>query len=168
MEAKLRIDFHLYITIYLYHNMLPIRLPFQERAFKIKEIDGASYIWDLVRRKYILITPEEMVRQHILHLLIESYGYPKGLIGVEKWIQIDKMRKRYDIVVYDRDLQPFLLVECKAPQVAIDESTVFQIMHYQQKMQSAYLMISNGSYSFLARVKGSEIEWLDAMPAYPE
>lgn len=146
--------------------MLPIVLPFKERSFKIRQVDAYKEIWDVCRKRYVILTPEEWIRQHVIHLLIDDYQVPRGMISVEKRVHIGRVSKRYDIVVYDRTLNPFLLVECKASGVAITEDAIRQISHYQKELQSVHLLLTNGSYSFLGAIKDNRWQWLQEMPAY--
>ncbi|MDP5120322.1 MAG: type I restriction enzyme HsdR N-terminal domain-containing protein, partial [Spirosomaceae bacterium] len=94
--------------------------------YKITESDGKSVIFDIIRKKNIVLTPEEWVRQHVIHLLIANYGYSRGLFQVEKGTSYNSLQKRTDIVVYNREGSPHLLVECKAPEIKINQYVVEQ------------------------------------------
>jgi len=115
------------------------RYPF---TFKIKE--NKRYIFDIIRKKEILLTPEEWVRQHCLHFLMEEKKYPIGLINVEKKIEIFGKQKRYDIVVYNKTGTVAVLVECKAPKIEINQGVFDQIARYNLSVDSTYLMVTNG------------------------
>lgn len=147
--------------------MQPINLPFKEREFRIKESNSGRSIWDICRRTYVALTPEEWVRQHLIWVMVEDFAYPKGMIAVEKWLQLDRVRRRYDIVVYAPDMQPYMLIECKAPSVPITKEALHQISHYYSKVPAKYMMLTNGSYSFVAEVLEKELRWLKEFPAYP-
>ena len=148
--------------------MQSINLHFKDRNFKLRIQNGIEEIWDVCRKKFVQLTPEERVRQHLIHLLIEDFHYPKGMIAVEKWIVAGRLRKRYDLVVYGKDLKAFLLIECKAPNVPIAEATILQISNYQKTIKAPYLLLSNGAFSFLSTVRNNEIIWLDKLPNYEE
>lgn len=141
-------------------------LSFPEHTFRYRQRDSKRYIFDFIRKKYVLLTPEEWVRQHILVYLCEVMQYPKGLISVEKEIAVNGLKKRYDIVVYSADHKPWMLVECKEPQIPVSESTLQQLLRYHQTLQCPYWMLSNGSQHYCAAVHGQEVLWLEGLPAY--
>lgn len=147
--------------------MHPISLPFRDRDFRFREVATGREIWDICRKKYVVLNPEEWVRQHIIHALVFDLKYPAGMIAVEKTVLLEKVRRRYDLVVFAPDLSPFILIECKAPSVPISEQTLLQISHYYTKMPAAFLMLSNGSYTFVAGSQSGRLEWLPALPDYP-
>lgn len=148
--------------------MNPIHLPFKNRAFKIIEKVDKKWIWDSIRKKYLVITPEEMVRQHIIAVLVEDFQIPRAVIALEKMVIVGKLKKRFDIVVYDSNTAPWLLIECKAPNVSLSDDTIMQALSYIQPLQAPHFMISNGSYTFLASLDktSASIHWLDHMPKY--
>ncbi len=110
---------------------------------KTREIEGKIQIFDRVRKKYVALTPEEWVRQHLLNLLVEHLQYPAGSIRVEGGLRYDKLHKRSDILVY-KDTQPFFLIECKAPEVAINKQTIAQASIYNKTLKAPYMAVSNG------------------------
>ncbi|MEL6674979.1 MAG: type I restriction enzyme HsdR N-terminal domain-containing protein [Bacteroidota bacterium] len=107
-------------------------------------IDGQEKIWDIVRKRWFVSQPEEEVRQHVLHFLAQDKGIPLSRIGVEKEIRYQQLRKRFDIVVFDRSGKPFLLIECKAPEVPINQNTLNQIARYNVNLQAPHLLLTNG------------------------
>ncbi|HLO46179.1 MAG TPA: type I restriction enzyme HsdR N-terminal domain-containing protein [Leadbetterella sp.] len=119
---------------------------------KIKEIDGKAYIFDIIRKKYIYLTPEEIVRQNFLDYLISEKKYSKNLIKLESQIKYNTLEKRSDILVYDISGQPFLLVECKADSVAINQKTIEQASRYNLQMKAPYLCVTNGLKTFCFEV----------------
>jgi hypothetical protein len=144
--------------------MIPIVFP--EYDFKIKQEEGRSFIFDLVRKKYVILSPEEWVRQHILHYLVGAMQYPRGLISVEKEIIVNRLRKRYDIVVFSPDRIPWMLVECKEPAVAISDQTLKQLLRYHQTLQCPFWMLSNGRQHYCAQIRDAGPKWLAALPSY--
>jgi hypothetical protein len=129
---------------------LQLNLPFY--SFKIKEIDGLLCILDTFRRKYVALTPEEWVRQHLLHHLHNQYAYPKHSIAVEKQLKIGTLIKRFDALVYNQYTQPAVLIECKAPDVPITQQTFDQAARYNTVLNAPYLLVSNGLQHFFCRV----------------
>ena len=139
---------------------------FPEHQFKYRQQNGQQLIFDLIRKKYVVLTPEEWVRQHILVYFTEILQYPKGLISVEKEIRVNNLKKRYDIVVYDDEQQPWMLVECKESGIPIREETLQQLLRYHHVLQCPYWMLSNGAQHFCAAVSGTQVSWLNELPAY--
>ena len=119
-------------------------LNFERYPLLIKNKENKRYIFDIIRKKDIVLTPEEWVRQHCVHFLIKEKKYPLGLINVEKKIEVFGTTKRYDIVVYNSLGKVHLLVECKAPIVQINQKVFDQIAQYNLSLNSRYLMVSNG------------------------
>jgi len=116
--------------------------------YKLKNSENKVFIFDVIRKKYIQLTPEEWVRQHWIHHLINKKGYPKSLISVEKQLLVNNLKKRTDIVIYNKLGKPHLIVECKAPSIKITQSVFDQIARYNLSLQAKYLVLSNGLNHF--------------------
>jgi hypothetical protein len=110
----------------------------------IKESDGKTVIFDIIRKKYIVLTPEEWVRQHFLHYLIEHLGYSKSLIAVEQGMKYNTLLKRTDIIVFDRVGAALVLVECKEPAHRLNQKVMEQAMMYNKTLKAPYIIVSNG------------------------
>ena len=120
------------------------KLNFQLYNFRFKNSENKVSIFDEIRKKFIILTPEEWVRQHVVQFLLEEKKYPKSLINVEKVLKVNGLRKRYDVVVFNSDGSIFILIECKAPEVKIAQTTFDQIARYNMTMKSEFLMVTNG------------------------
>ncbi|MDG2368042.1 MAG: type I restriction enzyme HsdR N-terminal domain-containing protein [Flavobacteriaceae bacterium] len=127
------------------------KLNFPDYEFKIKNIDNKTYIFDIVRKKFFILNPEEWVRQHVICYLLEK-EISKNHIGIEKKVIVNKMNKRFDIVVYNRDGSVKLLVECKAPNVKIDQAVFDQTLIYNKSLNSQFMMITNGLIHFFFKI----------------
>lgn len=121
-------------------------------TYKTKETDGKIYIFDAIRKKYLVLTPEEWVRQHFINLLLSHYGYSKSLLRLEGGLSYNKLQKRTDIVVFDNDGKPFLLVECKAADVPVNRAVVEQASRYNLTMRCPFLVVTNGINTFCFKV----------------
>jgi hypothetical protein len=117
----------------------------------MREENRVRQIFDPVRKKYVALTPEEWVRQHVLHYLL-GMGYSAALIAVEREIDVNGTRKRFDIVVYDRDSKPLIIVECKAQGEAIGQNVVMQIASYNLSLRAQYFWITNGEENYFIRL----------------
>ena len=122
--------------------MQPLNLPVF--AYKIQPSQGSYYIFDVIRKKYVRLTPEEWVRQHFVHYLTEHLSYPPSLVRLEPWVQYNRCQHRADILVYDRAAKPLLLVECKAPDVPLNHATWRQIARYNASVNAQLLVMTNG------------------------
>lgn len=145
-----------------------ITLAFRAYEFKIKVDGNFEYIFDIIRKKYVKVTPEEWVRQHLVWYFIEELKYPKNLLSLEKKIDVNGLSKRYDLIVYDKYHQPWMLVECKEPKVSLTENTLAQLLNYQRTIQCPYGLITNGRNSFCCEMKLPGFTWLKNMPVYPD
>ena len=136
-------------------------------ALKLRSTDGKTTVFDPIRRKWLILTPEEHVRQYIVGYLTGVLRYPASLIAVEKSIQVGARNKRFDAVVYDREHKPWMLIECKAPEIEISEKTLEQLLNYQRTMQCSYWALTNGRQTFCADACDVEdIKWLTSFPPY--
>lgn len=120
------------------------KLNFSDYSFRFKNSENKVSVFDEIRKKFIVLTPEEWVRIHVVQFLIQEKNYPKSLINVEKLIRINTISKRYDIVVYQPNGEIFLLIECKKPDVSINQFVFDQIARYNLTLKAKYLMVTNG------------------------
>lgn len=144
------------------------QLNFKTYPFRFKNSENKIAIFDIIRKKFILITPEEWVRQHVVWFLIEEKKYPKSLVNVEKLITLNGLTKRYDIVVYNKNGGIEILVECKAPSVKIDQTTFDQIARYNMVLNANYLMVTNGLEQYYCQMDyiNKKYSFLKEIPNY--
>lgn len=125
--------------------MLTVQYP--EPDFKFRTENGREQVFDRFRKKWVNLTPEEWVRQNFVVYLTQVMKYPETLLAIEKEIKVGELSKRFDIVVYNRNHHPWLMVECKAPDVALTEDVLQQVLRYSITVPATYLLITNGSYT---------------------
>lgn len=121
-----------------------LQLLFPEFEHKLTQKDGKLFIYDGIAKKYRALTPEEWVRQHCLNYLTKHLNYPTTIIQIERGHEIDHLQRRTDIQVFDKQGNVFMLIECKAPHVALTAQTFQQISQYQKKNEARYLVLTNG------------------------
>ncbi|MBU0487828.1 MAG: type I restriction enzyme HsdR N-terminal domain-containing protein [Bacteroidetes bacterium] len=126
---------------------------------KYRETDGRREIFDPVRRKYVQLTPEEWIRQHVIHFLHYQLAYPLSLLSIEKRVTYNRLQKRFDILASDYCGRPRLLVECKSKDAGIDSETFAQAAVYNFALQADYLLITDGERCFTARINLLEKTW---------
>ncbi|HIP49147.1 MAG TPA: type I restriction enzyme HsdR N-terminal domain-containing protein [Lutibacter sp.] len=145
-----------------------LALNFPTYNFKIKSIENKSYIWDEIRKKHIFITSEEWVRQHAIQFLIQEKKYPAMWMSIEKQFTINGQHKRADIVVYDKSLHPYIIVECKRPEIKITQETFDQIARYNLSLDAKYLMLTNGLQHFYCQMDFEQETYmfLESLPNY--
>ncbi|BAV95223.1 type I restriction enzyme HsdR N-terminal domain-containing protein [Ichthyobacterium seriolicida] len=145
-----------------------IKLNFPEYRFKLREaIEKKLFIFDIIRKKYVLLTPEEWVRQHIIRYLIDK-GYPAVFMAVESALKIGYLKKRADIIVYNTNMKPMVIVECKSPDTLITQKTFDQASLYAAGIGVEYLIITNGKkhYSAFINNDSKEYNFLEEIPDY--
>lgn len=142
-------------------------LKYQDKL-QLKSEEGKRYIYDPIRRKYLILQPEELVRQLIVQYLLIEKGYTANRMALELGLTVNEMQKRCDILVYDSAVQPLLLVECKAPAVPMTDMVFKQIATYNMLLKVPYLLVSNGVVSYCCRIIHAEerFEFLSEIPAY--
>ena len=144
------------------------KLNFPVYSFRFKNSENKVAIFDEIRKKFILLTPEEWVRQHTVQFLLQDKKFPKSYINVEKLIKINDLSKRYDVVVFQPNGEIFLLIECKAPEVPISQNTFDQIARYNLVLKAKYLMVTNGLNHYFCQMdfENEKYIYLNELPAY--
>ena len=144
------------------------QLHFPSYSFRFKNSENKVAIFDDIRKKFIILTPEEWVRQHTIQYLLQEKNYPKSYLNVEKLLKIIDLSKRYDIVVFQPDGTIFLLVECKAPEVKISQQTFDQIARYNLTLKAKYLMVTNGLNHYFCQMdfEKEKYVFLDELPEF--
>ncbi len=144
------------------------KLNFPEYSFRTKNSENKHYVFDEIRKKFIVLTPEEWVRIHVVRFLLEVKKYPKSWINVEKKIEINGLTKRYDVVVFQPDGSIFILVECKQPKVEISQATFDQIARYNMTLKANYLMVTNGLNHYFCKMDFDKEQYvfLNELPIY--
>ena len=144
------------------------KLNFPTYSFRFKNSENKVSIFDEIRKKFILLTPEEWVRQHVVQFLLQDKKYPKSYINVEKLIKINDLSKRYDGVVFQPNGEIFLLIECKAPEVQISQQTFDQIARYNLVLKAKYLMVTNGLNHYFCQMdfENEKYVFLRELPEY--
>ncbi len=121
-----------------------VLLDFPTFEYRWKKTGDKVFLFDVIRKKYVVLTPEEWVRQHLIHYLIAKKNYPKTLIKIESGLAYNNLPKRSDVVVFDRKGSVFITIECKAPHVKLNQSTIDQVAVYNKQYKSKFLAITNG------------------------
>ncbi len=144
------------------------RLNLPQYEIKISEKCGKRMIFDFLRRKYVALTPEEWVRQHFVHYLVEHKGYPKGLIGNEIELQIGAKRLRCDTILYNKMARPQMIIEYKAPTIPIQQKVFQQISVYNLLLKVDYLIVSNGIQHYCCKMdyENQKCLFLEDIPDY--
>ncbi|MES2396159.1 MAG: type I restriction enzyme HsdR N-terminal domain-containing protein [Bacteroidota bacterium] len=136
--------------------------------FKLKQQGLRTQIFDSIRKKYVMLTPEEWVRQNFLQFLIQEKNYPSSLIAVEAGLKYNQLQKRMDVLVYDKQGTPHLMVECKAPEVKINQDVFDQIARYNMAFKVKYLVVTNGMHHFccLMDYTNNAYQYLEQIPVF--
>ena len=142
--------------------MLSIQFP--EPNFRLKKEKEKDFIFDPLRKKWLLLTPEEWVRQNFVQYLVQVKNYPADLIAQEKVLQLGELKKRFDILVYDKQHRPWMMIECKAPEIKLDEGVLQQVLRYHISIPVGFLIITNGETSYGWEKKGMNLQLLTQMP----
>ncbi|MBF6642320.1 type I restriction enzyme HsdR N-terminal domain-containing protein [Flavobacterium sp. J49] len=144
------------------------KLNFPSYSFRLKNSENKVSIFDDIRKKFVILTPEEWVRQHTVQYLLQEKNYPKSYLNVEKLIKINDINKRYDVVVFQPNGAIFLLIECKAPDVTITQNTFDQIARYNLKLNAKYLMITNGLNHYFCQMdfEKEQYNFLKELPEF--
>jgi hypothetical protein len=142
-----------------------IAVQYPEPKFRMKNENGKHYIFDSIRKVWLLLTEEEWVRQNFVNYLTTQLHYPSTVIALEKEILLNDLKKRFDILVYDKQHKPWMLIECKEPKVSLSEDVLQQVLRYNISVPVEYIVITNGTATVGWR-KESELRLLEEMPGW--
>jgi hypothetical protein len=143
-----------------------VELVFPEPDFKIREHNGRPELFDVIRSKWIAIGPEEWVRQNFIQWMVKVNQIPLSAIAVEKQLKLGQESRRFDVLVYDGHLQPWMMVECKSMDVKLDESVLMQLLSYHIAIPVDYLVITNGITCHVAEKRNGTANWVPSFPKY--
>jgi Type I restriction enzyme R protein N terminus (HSDR_N) len=144
------------------------KLNFPTYSFRFKNNENKIFIFDEIRKIFVILQPEEWVRQHCIQFLIQNKNYPKSLINVEKQLKVNHLKKRYDIVVFNKDGSIGLIVECKSPTIAVNQDAFDQIARYNLTLNADYLMVTNGLNHYYCKMdfEAERYVFLHDLPSY--
>lgn len=143
-----------------------IHIEYPSFNFRIREAEGKELIFDELRKAWVRLTPEEWVRQNFLQYLVQVMQYPASLIAVERELKLVELKKRFDILVYNGQHQPWMMVECKAMEVTLDESVLQQVLRYNIAVPVPFLVITNGHYCAGFEKRNRQLQLMEALPAF--
>jgi len=143
--------------------MVVVKYP--EPDFRIKKEAGKELIFDSLRKKWLLLTPEEWVRQNFIQYLLQVKGFSSNLIAVEKQIKLGELNKRFDVLIYDKNHKPWMMVECKAAEIKLDASVLEQLLRYNISIPVQYMVITNGNETYAWQRKEQKLEIINDIPA---
>ncbi len=147
--------------------MLQLNLP--QYNFRIKNENEKTYIFDSQRKKHVILTPEEWVRQNFIQFLIQDRGFPSAYIAIEKELILNGLKKRCDAVVYNENAEPYIIIEFKAPNIPITQKTFDQLAVYNAKLKVNIFMISNGIEHYCCKIdyENSKYNYFREIPTFP-
>jgi hypothetical protein len=147
---------------------IDLQLLSQQQKLKIKQEGNQRLVWDDIRKKNYILTPEETVRQLFIHYLTDIMAYPKNKIAVEKKIKVLTRQKRFDIVVFDKKgNDAFMLIECKSPDITLSQETLNQVLAYNMTIKALYIVITNGLETYCYALNNAETQVLE-MDIFPD
>jgi hypothetical protein len=143
-----------------------IEVMFPESNFKLKKVGEKQYIFDAIRRNWLFLSDEEWVRQNFVNYLITKMNYPSAMIALEKTIHLNELKKRFDILVYNKEHKPWMMIECKGHDVALTESVLQQVLRYNMSVPVQFLIITNGKYTVAWKKVNGSLEQLNELPQW--
>lgn len=143
-----------------------IQINYPDPDFRIREENNVSHIFDELRKTWLVLTPEEWVRQNFIRYLTKIKHYPSTLIAIEKQLKLGELVKRFDLLIYDSNHQPWMMVECKAMEVRLDQKVLEQILRYNMSVPVKYLIITNGVHCIGIKREVGTPEWLNELPEF--
>jgi len=143
-----------------------IKIVYPQHPFRIKKENNLEFIFDEFRKSWLRLTPEEWVRQNFVQYLVKEKKYPASLIAIEKEMQLGELRKRFDILVYDRRHQPWMMIECKEMKVDINEKVLHQLLRYNIAIPVRFMIITTGTYCIGYEKAGNQLTLLENLPSF--
>jgi len=144
--------------------MIPVQFP--QPDFRIKTENGKRFVFDSIRKTWLLLTEEEWVRQNFVNYLVATLQYPSSCIALEKEIRLHELRKRFDILVYDGEHRPWMMIECKEPRVKLDEEVLQQVLRYNISVPVSFIVITNGVSTIAWKKESGVMKMLAMLPSW--
>lgn len=141
-----------------------VALQYPEYPFRFRTTDHRREVFDVIRKRWVSFTPEEWVRQNFVQYLVQTMKYPSALIAVEKELKLGELRKRFDILVYDAQHRPWMMVECKSMDILLNEDVLHQVLRYNISIPVPFLVITNGTLAGFFEKKEGKLELLPELP----
>lgn len=146
---------------------IPFKLDYPSEKPAIKTVEGKELVYCILRKRWLSLTPEEWVRQNFILHLLHGKQFPLSLMAAERQIRVGEMNKRFDLLVFDREGKPYLIVECKEMNVPLSESVLLQVLNYNMKLKAPFLAVTNGSFCAVFRNTPSGFAACSGLPQYP-
>jgi hypothetical protein len=143
-----------------------IAVKFPEPIFRLKKENNVEFIFDHIRKQWIILNEEEWVRQNFIQYLIQILDYPAAFIAVEKEIMLGELKKRFDVLVYDKDHKPWMMIECKAPAITLNDATLQQVLRYNISVPVSFLIITNARSTYGWEKSGMQLHLIQQMPLW--
>ena len=143
-----------------------IAVKFPESVFRFKKENNVEFIFDHIRKQWIILNEEEWVRQNFIQYLIQILDYPAAFIAVEKEIMLGELKKRFDVLVYDKDHKPWMMIECKAPAITLNDATLQQVLRYNVSVPVSFLIITNARSTYGWEKSGMQLHLIQQMPLW--
>jgi hypothetical protein len=143
-----------------------IAVNFPQPVFRLKKENDVEFIFDAIRKQWLVLNEEEWVRQNFVQYLIQTLHYPAAFIAIEKEIMLGELKKRFDILVYDKDHRPWMMIECKATLVNLSDAALQQVLRYNISVPVPFLIITNGHYTFGWERSGLQLNLIQEMPLW--
>jgi len=141
-----------------------ISIQFPQPEFRIKKEENKEFIFDALRKKWLLLTPEEWVRQNFVQYLIKIKNYPSALIALEKEIWLGELKKRFDVLIYNKDHKPWMMIECKGREIKLNDAVLQQALRYNISVPVEFIVITNGSFTYGWQRTGGDLKLMNELP----
>ena len=145
-----------------------IKIEYPPPAFRVRNENGKDFLFDSLRKKWLLLTPEEWVRQNFIQYLMQVKGYPSSYIAMEKEIKLGELKKRFDVLVYNRMHQPWMMIECKGQEITLNDAVLNQVLRYNIPVPVTYIVITNGSFCYGWKKNNSNLELISELPSFED
>jgi hypothetical protein len=141
-----------------------ISIQFPQPEFRIKREENKEFIFDALRKRWLLLTPEEWVRQNFVQYLIKIKNYPASLIALEKEIWLGELKKRFDVLIYNKDHRPWMMIECKGGEIKLNDAVLQQALRYNISVPVEFIVITNGSFTYGWQRTGGDLKLMSELP----
>ncbi|MGZ3850209.1 MAG: type I restriction enzyme HsdR N-terminal domain-containing protein [Flavisolibacter sp.] len=141
-------------------------IEFPEPRFRIRKEEGKSFIFDEIRKTWLVLTEEEWVRQNFVQYLTRVMHYPTALMALEKEIMLNGLKKRFDVLVYNREHQPWMMIECKSPEIQLNETALLQALRYHMSIPVDFIILTNGKTTAGWKKQEGTMQWLEKLPSW--